>query len=109
MVEAKGDHLGRLLHRRSSNFGSLPEDFQRGVSTRPEKFCLGSIMKNKSQFRSGRAAKRFGRQPQKPLQNVLPTRSALASTFSQTFALQAAPSFPIWCLKSLSISPFTTR
>jgi len=22
---------------------------------------------------------------------------------------QAAPSFPIWCLKSLSISPFTTR
>src|SRR5262249_26953019 len=74
----------------SSNFGSLPEDFQRGVSTRPEKFCLGSIMKNKPQFRSGRGAKRFGPQ-QKRLPNVLPTRSpALASTFSQTLALHQA-------------------
>jgi tetratricopeptide (TPR) repeat protein len=61
------------------------------VSTRPDKFCFGSIMKNKSQFHSGRGAKGFGRQPQKPLQNVLPTRSpALGSTFSQTLALHQA-------------------
>src|SRR5215831_19305371 len=73
----------------NSNFGSSPEDFQRGVSTRPEKFCLGSIIKNKSQFRSGRGAKRFGRQ--RPLQNILPTRSpALASTLSQALALHQA-------------------
>src|SRR5262245_35067088 len=46
-------------------------------------------MKNKSQFRSGRGAKRFGRQ--KPLQNVSPTRSpALASTLSQALALHQA-------------------
>jgi protein O-GlcNAc transferase len=48
-------------------------------------------MKKKSQFRSRRGAKRFGRQPQKPLQNVLPTRSpTLGSTFSQTLALHQA-------------------
>src|SRR5262245_15177543 len=48
-------------------------------------------MKNKSQFRSGRGAKRFGPQQQKPLPNVLPTRSpALASTFSQAVALHQA-------------------
>jgi Tfp pilus assembly protein PilF len=48
-------------------------------------------MKNKSQFHSGRGAKRFGRQQQKPLQNVLPTRSpALASTLSQALALHQA-------------------
>jgi hypothetical protein len=46
-------------------------------------------MKNKSQFHSGHGAKRFGRQ--KPLQNVLPTRSpALASTLSQALALHQA-------------------
>src|SRR5262245_22740289 len=61
------------------------------VSTRPDKFCFGSIMKNKSQFHSGRGPKRFGRQQQKPLQNVLATRSpALASTFSQALALHQA-------------------
>jgi hypothetical protein len=48
-------------------------------------------MKNKSQFRSGRGAKRFGPQQQKPLPNVLPTRSpALASTLSQALALHQA-------------------
>src|SRR5262245_37852036 len=48
-------------------------------------------MKNKSQFRSGRGPKRFGPQPQKPLQNVLPTRSlALASTLSHALALHQA-------------------
>src|SRR6516164_757312 len=61
------------------------------VSTRPDKFCFGSIMKKKSQFRSGRGPKRFGPQQQKPLLNVLPTRSpALASTFSQALALHQA-------------------
>src|SRR5262249_5100247 len=48
-------------------------------------------MKNKSQFRSGRGAKRFGPQQQKSLQNVLPTKSpALASRFSQALALHQA-------------------
>src|SRR5262245_52665287 len=74
--------------RSTRRFGSSPEDFQRGVSTRPRNSAL--VMKNKSQFRSGREAKQFG-QPQKPLQNVLPTRSpALASTFNQTLALHQA-------------------
>src|SRR5262249_9231445 len=51
----------------------------------------GSRMKNKSQFRSGRGPKRFGPQQQKPLPNVLPTRSpALASTLSQALALHQA-------------------
>src|SRR5262245_31896589 len=46
-------------------------------------------MKNKSQFRSGRGAKRP--QQQKPLPNVLPTKSpALASTLSQALALHQA-------------------
>ena len=45
-------------------------------------------MKNKSQFRSGRGAKRFGHQQQRPLQNVSPTSSPeLASKFSQAVAL----------------------
>ena len=48
------------------------------------------MMKNKSQFRSGRGAKRFGQQ-QRPLQNVSPTRSPeLASAFSQALALHQA-------------------
>src|SRR5262245_6532990 len=47
-------------------------------------------MKNKSQFRSGRGAKRFGPQQQKPLPNVLPRSPALASTFSQALALHQA-------------------
>jgi protein O-GlcNAc transferase len=48
-------------------------------------------MKKKSQFRSGRGPKRFGPQPQRPLQNILPTRSpALASTLSQALALHQA-------------------
>jgi hypothetical protein len=61
------------------------------VSIPPDKFCFGSIMKNKSQFHSGRGPKRFGTQQQKPLPNVLPTKSpALASTFSQALSLHQA-------------------
>ena len=48
-------------------------------------------MKDKSQFRSGRGAKRFGHQQQGPLPNVLPTRSPeLALAFSQAVALHHA-------------------
>ena len=48
-------------------------------------------MKNKSQFRSGHRAKRFGRQQQRPLQNLSPTRSLeLASAFSRALALHQA-------------------
>ena len=60
--------------------GDLQNEESRRLPTRP---CqLGTIMKNKSQF---------GRQQQKPLQNVLPTKSpALASTLSQALALHQA-------------------
>ena len=45
-------------------------------------------MKNKSEFRSGRGAKRFGHQQRRPLPNVSPTGSLeLASAFSQAVAL----------------------
>src|ERR1035437_274547 len=48
-------------------------------------------MKKKSQFRSGRGAKRFGPQQQRLLHNVSPTRSPeLASAFSQALALHQA-------------------
>src|SRR5664279_927295 len=52
---------------------------------------LGSVMKKKSQFRSGRGAKRFGPQQQRLLHNVSPTMSPeLASAFSQALALHQA-------------------
>src|SRR5664279_3150979 len=50
-----------------------------------------SVMKKKSQFRSGRGAKRFGPQQQRLLHNVSPTMSPeLASAFSQALALHQA-------------------
>ena len=66
--------VGDLAARRA------PRSF--AVERNPQdKIYLGSIMKNKSQFRSGR----------KPLQNVSPTRSPeLSSAFGQALALHQA-------------------
>src|SRR5713101_1853094 len=48
-------------------------------------------MKNKSQFRSGRGAKRFGYRKNTSLQNVSPIRSPeLVSAFGQALALHQA-------------------
>jgi tetratricopeptide (TPR) repeat protein len=61
------------------------------VSTRPEKFCLASIIEEKIAMPFRAWGKGGLGHSNKPLPNVLPTRSpALASTFSQALALHQA-------------------